>query len=167
MCKRHAEKNDLLRQGKGTSSDTERSWILVSVSLLVEFLFLSQQWPFWQLDIWQLPFFVCWNKFIPFFFLFPGFLNPEKYLLWGCHLLRLYLGAGCCCRSKTEEESACSYCVGISGQSLLQWKKALLLYFISYPFIFPCHLPLTTFAAVLYFVHRLLLFQIPGFVQLS
>lgn len=110
--------------------------------------------------------FICLSKEVPFF-LSPGFLNPEKYLLWGCHLLRLNLGAGCWCRSKeTEEESACSFCGGNHiGLNPLQWMKALVLFFISYPFVtFPCHFPLTALAVVLYFVHRLLLFQIPGFV---
>lgn len=42
------------------------------------------------------------------------------------------MGAGCWCRSKTEEESACSYCgESRNGLNLLQWKKALELSLLS------------------------------------
>lgn len=68
MCKRRAGRTDLLRQRQGTSSDTGRSSVFVSVSLHVGLLFFSQQWQFWELDVWQLPYFVCLNKVVPFFF---------------------------------------------------------------------------------------------------
>lgn len=68
MCKRHAGKNDLPRQKKGTSSDTERSLVFLSISVHVGFLFLSQQWQLWQLEVWQLSYFVCLNEIVPLFF---------------------------------------------------------------------------------------------------
>lgn len=81
-CVKDAQGRTICSGKEKEPSDTKRSLVSISVSLHVGFLCLSQQWQFWQLDVWQLPaffttVFICLNKEVPFF-PFPWHLEPWK-----------------------------------------------------------------------------------------
>lgn len=152
-CRSHTKRNYGHREGRVTPSDTEKSSFSKSVSLSVQFLSLR------QLNVWQLPYFVCLSEEVLFFYLLL-----ESTLESTC--CEVYLGAGHHC-SRSMEKNLHVIITWWEQPELFEVEGtgAECLFFISYPIVlvFPCQLSLTVFAVVLYIIHRLHLHCLPVF----